>query len=118
MLRMIINLLIEKYLKPKKKLSIEEISYEQKTYPIYLCVRQAFNYCIKNRLMRRTDILEFKSMLNSYIRNSYIYQHKKYSNDVHEIYSKLKNYYIKPKEMHKLLKFVNSFIKAENTATQ
>ncbi|WP_186430867.1 hypothetical protein [Clostridium sp. BSD9I1] len=109
MLQMILKTLIRKHCKPEKTRYAEDILYPTTTYPLYLCVQQAFNYCIKNKLMKRDDILYMKEMLNSYVDKNY-YKSIKFQNDVHEIYKKLKSHDINPKQMQKLLDFVNQFV--------
>lgn len=108
MIQMILKKLIVKFLKPTKKRTAEDILYPKQVYPLYLCVHQTFNYCIKNRLMKRDNILYMKEMLNSYV-NKNCYKNITFKNDIHEIYKKLKSHDIKPKQMQKLLDFVNQF---------
>lgn len=109
MLQMILKALIRKTCTPSKPRYVEDILYPTTTYPLYLCVHQTFNYCIKNKLMKRDDILYMKEMLNSYVDKNY-YKNMKFQNDVHEIYKKLKSHDINPKQMQKLLDFVNQFV--------
>lgn len=109
MLQMILKALIGKHCKPKKPRYAEDILYPKQVYPLYLCVHQTFNYCIKNKLMKRDDILYMKEMLNGYVDKS-CYKNIKFQNDVHEIYKKLKSHDINPKQMQKLLDFVNQFV--------
>lgn len=110
MLQMLLKKLIRKTCKPQKRITAEDVLYPTQVYPLYLCVQQTFNYCIKNRLMKREDILYMKEMLNGFIKNQNYYKNIKFQNDVHEIYKKLKSHDIKPKQMQKLLDFVNQFI--------
>ncbi|MCT8976278.1 hypothetical protein N4T77_06680 [Clostridium sp. CX1] len=109
MLRMLLKKLIRKTCKPQKRTTAEDVLYPTQVYPLYLCVQQTFNYCIKNRLMKREDILYMKEMLNGFIKNKNYYKDIKFKNDVHEIYKKLKSHNISEKQMKKLLDFVNQF---------
>lgn len=112
MLQMIIKRLIEKTCKPARGVprSVEDILYPSKVYPIYLCVQQTFGFCIKNKLMKRDDILAFKYMIDKCIKNQNVYRNIKWQNDVHFCYKKLKSHDISAKQMQKLLDFVNQFV--------
>lgn len=110
MVQKIIRLLLTKVIPaPTGSRYVEDILYNQRVYPIYSEVQQRLTYCLKNKLINRDELMTFKYMLNKYIRNSYAYKDKKWKNDAHEIFTKLKSHYIKTKEMKRLLKYVNQF---------
>lgn len=110
MLQKILKALIRKHCKPEKTRYVEDILYPTTTYPLYICVQQTFNYCIKNRLMKRDDILTFKYMIDRCIKDQSVYQNMKWQNDIHFCYKKLKSHDISKKQMQKLLDFVNQFV--------
>lgn len=110
MLLKILRTLMVKFCKPTYSRNVEDILYPKRVYPIYLQVQSKFNYCIKNRLLKRDDILAFKYLLNSYIKNQNYYKNIKFQNDVHEIYKKLKSHDISAKQMQKLLGFIEQFV--------
>lgn len=110
MVQKIIRLLLTKVIPaPTGSRYVEDILYNQRVYPIYSEAQQKLTYCLKNKLINRDELMTFKYMLNKCIRNSYAYKDKKWKNDAHEIFTKLKSHYIRPKEMQRLLKYVNQF---------
>lgn len=109
MLRMLIMNFLKKKAKPAKRSYVETILYPKEVYPLYLLVQKNFNYCMKNKLLKREDILEFKEILDSYI-NTKRYKREKFKNDAHEIYRKLKSTDITKSQMLKLDDYLNQFI--------
>lgn len=101
--------------KKKKKPIIyaEDIIYNtNKTYILYSIVQNNFNYCMKNKLLKRKDVLKFKSMVNEFADQSE-FKSEKFQNDAHEIYRKLKSKSISNANMLKLNKFLQPYIVAE-----
>ena len=76
----------------------EEILYPKTVYPIYLQVQNNFKFCMQNRLLTRNEVLEFKFMINSSVKQK-DYKYEKWTNDTHEIYTKLKSTNISRKQM-------------------
>ncbi|OBR90692.1 hypothetical protein CLRAG_33400 [Clostridium ragsdalei P11] len=110
MVQKIINLLLRKVVpKPTDSRYVEDILYNQMVYPIYSEVQHKLIYCLKNKQITRDQLITFKNMLNACVRNPYTYKDRDWKNDAHEIFTKLKSHYIKPKEMKKLLKYINQF---------
>lgn len=111
MLQMILKIAIRKYLKPRKKVYVEQLLYSKEVYPIYIKVQKEFNYLVKNKLIKRPQLLEFKRLINSYINTKY-YSDYKFKNDIHEIYKKLKDTTFSKKQMLSLKAYVDQFMKA------
>lgn len=79
---------------------------------IYKQVSKAFNYSIRQKLLKRNDIIRFKQEIDNLLRNNINhYQGFKFQNDAHEIYVKLKNQYLTKDDYECLLKFLNDLIK-------
>lgn len=110
--------ILKKYFKrkqaeQKKPIYAEDIVYNtDKVYILYSIVQNNFNYCMKNRLLKRKDILEFKIMLNKFVYQN-DYKHEKFKNDAHEIYTKLKSKTISKSHMFELNEFLQPFIALE-----
>lgn len=114
MLLMILKYILKKLFK-KPQVNVEEVVYEtDRTYILYSIVQNNFNYCMKNRLLQRRDILEFKFMLNKSI-NTNDYRHEEFKNDAHEIYRKLKSKSISKKNMLLLNEYLQPFIALDIT---
>lgn len=109
MLQMIIKSLIKKHFKPKKRVYVEQLLYPKQVYPIYLEVRDKFKFCVQNRLIKRPQLLEFKKLINSYIDLTH-YKNYKWTNDMHEIYKKLKDTTFTKKQMLSLKDYLEQFI--------
>lgn len=108
MLQMMLRIAIRKYLKPRKKIYVESLLYSKEVFPLYLEVRDTFKHCIQNKLIKRPQLLEFKRIINSYINTSY-YKDYKWSNDVHEIFKKLKDTTFTKKQMLNLKAYISQF---------
>lgn len=97
----------------RKPIYAEDIVYnENGTYILYSIVQNNFNYCMKNRLLKRKDILEFKVMVNKFVNQSE-FKNEKFKNDCHEIYSKIKSKSISSANMLLLNEFLQPFIVVE-----
>lgn len=93
----------------KKRLYAEDIVWQQKVYPFYIVVQNNFRYCIHHRLLNRQEILNFKYYLNKYIKQKK-YANIHFANDVHEIFTKLKDTSISQKQMIKLNSYLEPTI--------
>lgn len=109
LLQMILKTLIKKNLKPQRKVYVEQLLYNDQVYPIYIEVQKEFNYLVKNKIIKRSSILEFKRLINSYINTQY-YKDYKFKNDIHEIYKKLKDTTFSKKQMLSLKAYVDQFM--------
>lgn len=91
----------------KSKDSKQKQYYMRKVYPTYQETVYLFKDCIQHRYMSRQDILEFKSLLNEALgKNTSKYSGYSFSNDAHEIYTKLKDTHISEQYMYVLRSFV------------
>ena len=98
----------------KQSLYAEDIIYNtQQVYIIYSVVQNNFKYCMHNKLLKRQNILEFKFMLNKFVNQNEFVHEKKFENDAHEIYRKLKSKSISKKNMLSLNEFLQPFITVE-----
>lgn len=96
--------------KRKKQITADLIFYNKKTYPIYLEVRNCFRIALRNKILTRTDILEFKELLNKSLEgNLKQYQSYKFKNDAHEIYTKLKSHHITENDMTALKDYIEPY---------
>ncbi|MCD3202834.1 hypothetical protein [Clostridium botulinum] len=118
-----INYLIKSFLNtyvPKQKYSVEELLYDKEVYPQYVTTKSNFNYAMKNRLLNREDILQIKSMLNKALfKNRHLkdFRYKKFENDAHEIYSKLKCKYLSRKQLTNINKYINKVVNSKSVTT-
>ncbi|MCD3234272.1 hypothetical protein G8V06_09220 [Clostridium botulinum D/C] len=112
MINYLIKSLINTYI-PKQKYSVEELLYDKEVYPQYIATKGNFNYAMRNRLLNREDILQIKSMLNKALfKNRHLkdFRYKKFENDAHEIYTKLKSKYLSRKQLIKIDKFISRIV--------
>lgn len=95
----------------------DDIKYKPSESPntqldIYKQVSRAFNYSIRQKLLKRNDIIRFKQEINKLLNvNINHYQGFKFQNDAHEIYVKLKNRHLDETDYECLLNFLNELIK-------
>jgi hypothetical protein len=104
---------MKKILKPKRKpIAAEDFIYNvDRVSILYSIVQNNFHYCMKNGILKRKDILEFKFMVNKFVYQNE-FRHEKFQNDAHEIYRKLKSHSISKKNMLRLNEFLQLFIVA------
>ncbi|KOA76619.1 hypothetical protein ADU78_05940 [Clostridium botulinum] len=118
-----INYLIKSFLNtyvPRNTTCVEELLYDKEAYPIYAQTKGNFNYAIKNKLLSRQDILQIKKMLNQALfkrRHLKDYSRKKFENDAHEIYSKLKCKYLSRKQLTNIDKYINKVVDSKSVTT-
>ena len=95
----------------------DDIKYKPSESPntqlnIYKQVSKAFNYSIRQKLLKRNDIIRFKQEINKFLNtNISHYQGFKFQNDAHEIYVKLKNRHLNESDYEYLLNILNELIK-------
>lgn len=104
-----ISFIISVIIKPHRheKITVEQILYKENTYPLYLETVNYFKMALQNKMITRTEILEFKCMLNKALKG-HLKQYQKYSfcNDAHEIYTKLKSHHISAADMEALRDYI------------
>ncbi|MHB9946974.1 hypothetical protein CF095_16565 [Clostridium botulinum] len=102
--------------KKRKKITAEQIFYKQKVYQLYLETSNYFRIALQNKILTRTEILEFKNMLNTALEgNLKQYRNFKFKNDAHEIYTKLKSHHIQEKDMVALRDYIMPYAVAVTT---
>ncbi|KLU74303.1 hypothetical protein [Clostridium botulinum] len=118
-----INYLIKSFLNtyvPRNTTCVEELLYDKEVYPAYVQTKCNFNYAIKNKLLSRQDILQIKKMLNQALfkrRHLKDFRYKKFENDAHEIYSKLKCKYLSRKQLTNINKYINKVVNSKSVTT-
>ncbi|KOC47737.1 hypothetical protein ADU86_03835 [Clostridium botulinum] len=118
-----INYLIKSFLNtyvPRNTTCVEELLYDKEVYPIYAQTKGNFNYAIKNKLLSRQDILQIKKMLNQALfkrRHLKDYARRKFENDAHEIYTKLKSKYLSRKQLTNIDKYINKVVESKSVTT-
>ncbi|WP_346938146.1 hypothetical protein [uncultured Clostridium sp.] len=65
-------------------------------------------FFMKNKILNRGQILDFKKQLDNHL-GSQVKIYSKFDNDLHEIYSKLKNKSLKPNDYIELLEVLNNY---------
>ena len=69
----------------------------------------ALKFCMKNKILNREQILNFKSEVNNHLgenKNHYTFE---FDNDLHEIYCKIKHKSLKSKDYQELLQVLNNY---------
>ncbi|MCD3351247.1 hypothetical protein G8V03_09635 [Clostridium botulinum D/C] len=118
-----INYLIKSFLNtyvPRNTTCVEELLYDKEVYPQYVTTKSNFNYAMKNRLLNRQDILQIKIMLNKALfKNRHLkdFNRKKFENDAHEIYTKLKSKYLSRKQLTNIDKYINKVVNSKSVTT-
>lgn len=93
-----------------KRITAEQIFYKQKVYPIYLETRNYFRIALKNKMLTRKEVLEFKNMLNkALVGELQTYKKYKFENDAQEIYTKLKDHHIRETDMVALKDYITPY---------
>lgn len=112
MLQMIIQYLLYKKVPKPNYQKINLVRYELDVLPFYIITKNNFSYCMKNKLLKRGDILYIKGMIDNCIEVKY-YKSTKFKNDAHEIYAKLSNKYITQEQMLEINSYIENFIPEE-----
>lgn len=95
--------------KAERKAFEEQIDkiYLEERMQYYQDAHYLFNRLVRAGTLKRNDILKIKGMINSslgaYCRE---YKYKKYKNDIHEIYSKMKSKHIDDKDWVKIIEYL------------
>lgn len=81
--------------------------YIEERMQYYQDAHYLFNRLMKAGALNRADILKLKKMINAALgRYDLEYEDKKYKNDAHEIYSKMKDKRIDEKEWIKIIEYM------------
>lgn len=96
--------------KSKKSNSSQTAKYQPREInnPNYKELTETLKFSMKNKLLNREQILDFKKQLNSHL-GSQVKRYSKFDNDLHEIYSKLKNKSLKSNDYIELLNVLNNY---------
>lgn len=79
---------------------------ENKDYIELVTILKSF---MKNKILSREQILDFKEQVNNHLGESKNHYKFKFDNDLHEIYSKLKNKSLKSSDYAELLQVLNNY---------
>lgn len=94
----------------KKSNSSQTVKYQPREInnPDYKELTETLKFSMKNKLLNREQILDFKKQLNGHL-GSQVKRYSKFDNDLHEIYSKLKNKSLKSNDYIELLNVLNNY---------
>lgn len=103
-----LSFLVSVVIKPNRrsKLTVEQILYQENTYPLYLETVNYFKIALQNRILTRAEVLEFKRMLNQALSGHLKQYQQHFENDAHEIYTKLKSHHISQSDMEALRDYI------------
>lgn len=94
--------------KSQKKAKYEKSESPNLQLDIYKQVSKTFSNGMKEKLLKRSDIIQFKKELNKLLdTNINHYEGFNFENDAHEVYVKLKNQYLRPEDYEYLLTYID-----------
>lgn len=85
-----------------------KIIYKEEREPYYLEARMLFNLMMKNGMMNKASIIEFEGILDKALGSfTEYYDKRKFDNQAHRIYTKMKSIYIDVSDWNDILFYLN-----------
>ena len=95
--------------KNKSNNNISQIKPKVISNEDYDVLVNALKFCMKNKILNREQILNFKAEVNNHLGENKNHYTFKFDNDLHEIYSKIKHKSLKSKDYQELLEVLNNY---------
>ncbi|MBY6773709.1 hypothetical protein [Clostridium botulinum] len=105
----VIKFSVKNLIKENKK--SEKNIYHQEMHNLFVETNNLFKYAVTNKLLNDDDLQKFKKILNKSLgRGNKKYYNYTFNNDVHEIYTKLKDTHISKNDMCILKEYLEPFV--------
>jgi len=102
----------EKYRRQQEleRQEMERVINFKKVEPYYIQTKDLFKYLIKSRKLNHEQVLYLKKLLNNILGENQKYYTKKYDNDAHEIYSKIKSTCMGTQDYERVFDYLCNFV--------